>query len=468
MFIVYKAVFVPSADMTRIASPLVLDLDGNGINLYKIYDDKIYYDFDGDGIANLTSRINDGILAMDFNGNGRIDDMTEFFGAKTNGFKELSRYDTPHHIFFKDGIIDKNDAVFSKLQVWQEFYPDGRIHHTEFKKITELGIASISTKAAPLKNVKISENEIRHKGVFKRDDGTEGDIIDAWLTIDTHYTINVGDYVNDPRTNSLPSLRGYGALRHLFIAESLDNDDKDPDSLLMLNMRLTNSLSLEYLLLNWDKVEADVEKILFRWAKADKVDPQSRGPHIDARRLAFYEAYRGEKFRQTGYFVKHFGIDYFGLKNPMPYAAKYTNAIYAYLLTYNTVDLTMQILGKDILYKPRYNLYRDHFSRRSLIKPDGIERIKSIARNADDSDEVWMRVVQIMAYTKGLEKLNIMERFMLTQAVKETSDTLENWQDAVTRTEQRYGKIISSPEDWSSWDKSKEWRANPQKNNDGL
>ena len=443
----------------------MLDLDDDGIELNKLSsnkDDGPYFDFDGDDIKTLTGWVGaeDGLLAIDRNNNDKIDNTSELFAAtEKNPFKALSRFDTPRHFFFKNGVIDKTDAAFSQLRVWRDYNSDGYPHHTELKKLTDLGITSISTKAKWLRNTKIADNQIRHEGIYSRDNGTQAKIVDVRFKIDPHYTINNQNYNRDIRTEFLPRLNGYGTLKNLIIAQSFDNDDRDSENLLMQNMRLTNSLNLEYLLQNWGKVESDMEKILFRWAGADKINPKSRGPHIDARRLKFYEEYRGEKFRQTGYFEKHFGIDYFGLINPMPYAARYTRAIYAYLLTYFTVDFTMQKLGREIFFKPEYKYNRDRFYDRSLLKPEGIDRIKIIAQNAADADEVWMRVVQIMAYTKGLEYLNAAEIFFLNQAITSSGNIIKSWQDAVTQTEEKYGKIITAPDDWNAWDKSKEWRA---------
>lgn len=45
---------------------------------------------------------------------------------------------------------------------------------------------------------------------------------------------------------------------------------------------------------------ARMEVLLFEWAGAGDVDPQSRGPHIDGRKLATLEAFLAEDFRQQG------------------------------------------------------------------------------------------------------------------------------------------------------------------------
>ena len=57
-----------------------------------------------------------GFVALDKNGNGRIDDGSELFGATTgDGFEELAAYDDDGN-----GWIDEDDAVFDQLEVWSK------------------------------------------------------------------------------------------------------------------------------------------------------------------------------------------------------------------------------------------------------------------------------------------------------------------------------------------------------------
>ena len=53
-------------------------------------------------------------MALDKNNDGKINDGTELFGTKSgDGFKDLAEYDED-----KNGWIDENDSIFSKLKVW--------------------------------------------------------------------------------------------------------------------------------------------------------------------------------------------------------------------------------------------------------------------------------------------------------------------------------------------------------------
>ena len=97
-------------------SPLALDLDGDGVELTPLAGSITYFDLDLDGFAEKTGWVaaDDGLLAFDRDGNGRIDDISELFGnASTNGFSELAVLDSN-----SDGVIDASDQDFTRLLVW--------------------------------------------------------------------------------------------------------------------------------------------------------------------------------------------------------------------------------------------------------------------------------------------------------------------------------------------------------------
>ncbi|MFA5385771.1 MAG: M23 family metallopeptidase [Eubacteriales bacterium] len=117
-------------DASTTKSPLVFDLDGDGMETTSL-SYGVFFDHDANGFAELTGWVgpDDGLLVMDRNGNGIIDNGTELFGNQTilsngtratNGFQALAELDGN-----KDGKIDANDAAYSQLKIWRDMDGDG-------------------------------------------------------------------------------------------------------------------------------------------------------------------------------------------------------------------------------------------------------------------------------------------------------------------------------------------------------
>lgn len=98
---------------TGFCDPLVINLDTDTAN---ISDQKFYFDLDADGHKEAISTLGagSGFLALDKNGDGKINDGSELFGAKSgNGFADLAKYDSD-----RNGWIDEADEIFDQLLIW--------------------------------------------------------------------------------------------------------------------------------------------------------------------------------------------------------------------------------------------------------------------------------------------------------------------------------------------------------------
>jgi len=122
--------------------PLVIDLDGDGIETISLDASRTYFDVDGDLFRERTGWLkgDDGFLVLDANGNGRVDDISEMFGNRfQGGYDELAAYDSNG-----DGKITMADAVWASLQVWQDKNRDGVTQDGELKTLDQLGITELS------------------------------------------------------------------------------------------------------------------------------------------------------------------------------------------------------------------------------------------------------------------------------------------------------------------------------------
>ena len=136
-----------TTQQTQSADPLVLDLDGDGIELTNVAAERVRFDIDADGSSEEVAwvRPDDGMLVFDRNGNGVIDNGGELFGDQhgaVNGFEELAKFDENG-----DGVIDANDEVFGKLGVWQDSNTDGVSAAGELRTLADYGIESIALTA---------------------------------------------------------------------------------------------------------------------------------------------------------------------------------------------------------------------------------------------------------------------------------------------------------------------------------
>ncbi|QHI71732.1 hypothetical protein [Aminipila terrae] len=101
------------SEQVIMTDPLVINLGNNPASLSN---QKFSFDIDSDGKKDNISYLSkgSGYLALDKNGDGKINNGSELFGTQTgNGFEELSSYDTD-----KNGWIDENDDIYNKLKVW--------------------------------------------------------------------------------------------------------------------------------------------------------------------------------------------------------------------------------------------------------------------------------------------------------------------------------------------------------------
>ncbi len=126
-------------------SPLVLDLDGDGIELSQLNNTgSVYWDGDVDGFREASGwvKADDGLLVRDLNANGTIDDNSELFGngaTYASGFASLAALDSNH-----DNKITSADTNFSQLKVWQDTNQDGVSQASELHTLSSLGITEIS------------------------------------------------------------------------------------------------------------------------------------------------------------------------------------------------------------------------------------------------------------------------------------------------------------------------------------
>ena len=160
---------VEYSESIEFTDPLILNFGGNYADLS---DEKFEFDLDADGDKELISYLSgdSGLLALDLNEDGIINDGTELFGALSgNGFADLAAYDEDGNNF-----IDEGDSIFDDLLIWRK--------SEELDELTSLqdnGIGAIYLGSAETPfDIKGEDNQtngrVRSSGIYLTEAGDVG------------------------------------------------------------------------------------------------------------------------------------------------------------------------------------------------------------------------------------------------------------------------------------------------------
>ncbi len=161
-----------SVTITINVPPIILDLDGDGIELISVENSTVSWVFPC-GNEHITGWVapDDGILVFDFDHDGKITQLEEFSfaayhpDAKTDLDGLRLVFDTNH-----DGIFDANDTYFSQFAVWQDLNSNGITDEGELQTLIQRGITSINLNANP-QNQLIDGNIIFGLTTYQTTDG---------------------------------------------------------------------------------------------------------------------------------------------------------------------------------------------------------------------------------------------------------------------------------------------------------
>ncbi len=161
-------------------TPLVIDLDGDGLDLTSLYNAAVSFDLDGDGQEEYTGWVqpDDAFLVMDWNGDGTINDGTELFGDATgydDGFAALAALDENG-----DGVIDAQDSLFSLLQIWQDLNSNGISEANELMTMDQIGITSLSLDVNDYVDM-VEGNGVVGQTIVTFADGSTVDMYDVYF-----------------------------------------------------------------------------------------------------------------------------------------------------------------------------------------------------------------------------------------------------------------------------------------------
>jgi hypothetical protein len=244
--------------LPNLKDPLALDLNNDGITTISA-NNGIMFDHNNAGIRYGTGWLNpnDGWLALDRNGNGKIDSGRELFGDNTrkldgnfaaHAYDALKSFDTNNdgQVSAADATgdadssgtidgsetywdIDNNgeydasvDKTFADLRVWVDANSNGNTDGGELKTLAELNIVSIGTGKTAVNVADENGNLNTFKGNYTN---TSGEVVDGTRSFNLLQNTFHRDWPNSPNippdVAALPNMQGSGAVRNLHEAMSL-------------------------------------------------------------------------------------------------------------------------------------------------------------------------------------------------------------------------------------------------------
>lgn len=392
-------------------SPLVIDIDGDGIELttFDSIATTTFFDIDNDGFAEQTAwvDVDDALLARDVNENGTIDSSAELFGGtSTDGFAVLTQLDSNG-----DLIIDQFDDAWDELLVWQDANGDAVSQSGELITLNTAGIKNIRLDLVAPSASTISGNLISHTSVITWANNDTDAIVDAWFAGSELNTVFVGEYTFDEDTHSLPTLRGFGQLADLHIAMSINEDLFEVVEDFATNFSVSD-FSDDGLL------NEAINEILYTWAGVEEVDPNSRGIYMDAQKLGFLEKFFGEEYEAIGSY-------------PFPTAAVRLDTAWRILFDGVKAQLLMQTDAQVLFNGTTYDPLAGEIAGLHELNENAIAALANDAPAPGAANEAyWLAITKFIDTVKGIDNLTVDEEEWLDDAIYDSDPTLA-WTDIV-------------------------------------
>jgi len=176
-------------------SPIVIDIDHSGFSMTDAAGG-VVFNMLNDGvplqISWTAAASTNAFLVLDRNGNGVIDNGEELFGDITpqpaspapNGFLALARYDKSSNGGNGNGRIDPQDAIFSRLRLWQDFNHNGISEPSELQPLSGL-ISAIDLDYKQSRRTDQYGNQFRYRAKVYDVHGTQAGrwAWDVFLTV---------------------------------------------------------------------------------------------------------------------------------------------------------------------------------------------------------------------------------------------------------------------------------------------
>jgi len=178
-FMSYSNLNIKAGNEPVQVDPLVINY---GAATASLTQQKYAFDIDANGSLDQISFVGpgSGFLALDLNGDGKINDGSELFGPQSgNGFNDLAKYDSDGNNW-----IDENDPIYDKLQIWSKDSSGNDVLVALGQKgVGAIYLGNVSTSFA-LKGADNQTNgQLQNTGIYLNENGSAGTIQHIDLSI---------------------------------------------------------------------------------------------------------------------------------------------------------------------------------------------------------------------------------------------------------------------------------------------
>ncbi len=170
----FEAYYRESYDLQQavnLCDPLVINLDSSPAS---VSDQTFYFDLDADGVKENIHKLagGSGYLALDKNGDGKVNDGSELFGTSSgDGFADLAQYDEDGN-----GWIDENDAVWKNLKIWVQTDNGPQLYTLGEKGVGAICLNRMPTYFAQYGKDGEVQSVVRSTGMFLFENGATGSV----------------------------------------------------------------------------------------------------------------------------------------------------------------------------------------------------------------------------------------------------------------------------------------------------
>ena len=273
--------------LNRNIDPLILDLDGDGIETIAL-SANIHFDHDLSGFAEQSGWVgrDDALLVRDLDGDGKITSGAELFGDHTRlgngepaatGFAALADLDAN-----RDGVLDLNDEAFASLRLWQDSNSNGITDAGELIDLNTAGVKTLNTRFSDTNQTDAAGNTLRQLGSYVAADGSTHDLGDVWFTMNTMHSVALTELPLSAAIARLPELPGLGNTLSLRQAVAQDASGS-------LKRRIESIMTLT----DPTARRAAFDELLLSWSGGDRRAVNSRGNFINGRILYALESLTG-------------------------------------------------------------------------------------------------------------------------------------------------------------------------------